>query len=110
RRGGGPENIFRTQDIQRNPLAPNQLVLFPMNFIDPLDYRDNNAVGGKLPFASEWAEIAWFLAPSPNGSTANGTPLFNLYRRQMLLIPRAPLAVQINTTVNGAEIAVGSGN
>jgi type II secretory pathway pseudopilin PulG len=35
-------------------------------------------------FSSRWAEVMYFLVP--NGATANGEPLFALYRRQRLLI------------------------
>jgi prepilin-type N-terminal cleavage/methylation domain-containing protein len=39
-------------------------------------------------FNSPWAEVAYFLYQ--NGQSANGTPLFALYRRQKLLVPTQP--------------------
>jgi hypothetical protein len=98
RRGAGPEHMFRTFDMIR-PVetylgtAPNPAAIFPRDFIDPIDYRSD-----PLPnvFASQWTEVAYFLAP--NGGAAafvdqagniSRTPLFNLYRRQMLLLPPA---------------------
>jgi Prokaryotic N-terminal methylation motif len=44
-------------------------------------YQDANT------YTSTWAEVAYFLRN--NGTTANGTPLFTLYRRQRLLVPNA---------------------
>jgi hypothetical protein len=48
-------------------------------------YEDGNS----YPFA--WAEVAYFLRPSLDASgnqdTANGTPLYCLYRRQMVAVP-----------------------
>lgn len=38
-------------------------------------------------YASQWAEVAYFLAVPPGNPTAEGTPLFALYRRQRLLVP-----------------------
>jgi type II secretory pathway pseudopilin PulG len=42
-------------------------------------------------FRSQWAEVAYFLRPAVNDQglpdTANGTPLYSLYRRQRLLVP-----------------------
>jgi type II secretory pathway pseudopilin PulG len=46
----------------------------------PVDFwRPSNTV-----FSSRWAEVMYFLVP--NGATANGEPLFALYRRQRLLL------------------------
>jgi hypothetical protein len=36
-------------------------------------------------YRSQWAEVAWFL--KPNGAVAGTTPLFALYRRQVLAVP-----------------------
>jgi type II secretory pathway pseudopilin PulG len=42
-------------------------------------------------YHSQWAEVAYFLRPSVNpqnlADTANGTPLYSLYRRQQLAVP-----------------------
>jgi hypothetical protein len=39
----------------------------------------------------QWAEVAWFLRPAVNSEgvqdTANGTPLYSLFRRQRLAVP-----------------------
>lgn len=58
----------------------------PVADYSPPAYMDPNGV----TMYSQWAEVAWFLRS--NGTTANGTPLFNLYRRQMALVPNAAIA------------------
>ena len=48
-------------------------------------------------FASQWAEIIYFL--KPNGSSANGVqPLFTLYRRQRLLLDTTQASNQTGTS------------
>ncbi len=63
------------------------------------DFQQNtNAV-----FNSQWAEVVYFLRAT--GDTAKGTPLFALYRRQLLLVPDSGLITNaggIQTTVPGA--------
>ncbi|MFL5340576.1 MAG: PilW family protein, partial [Gemmataceae bacterium] len=90
RRGGGPENMYRTSDFMTSPATapwrqvnpPQAGLVWPTNFINPVDYRGQpDPVGSTNPFVTQWAEVAWFLVP--NGSSAgSSTPLFNLYRRQ----------------------------
>ncbi len=36
--------------------------------------------------ASRWAEIYYFLAPPPGNPSANGTPLYTLYRQERVLL------------------------
>jgi type II secretory pathway pseudopilin PulG len=56
-------------------------------------YEDiNNLAGPLYQYRFEWAEIAYFLRPQLNPvtkiqDTANGQPLFALYRRQWLAAP-----------------------
>lgn len=95
RRGAGPEHVFRTTDIVR----PVGATVFPTNFIDPVDYREPVAVP-RPAYISQWAEVAWFVAP--NGTSANGLPLFNLYRRQKLVVPNP------GGNVSGGNIVVGT--
>jgi type II secretory pathway pseudopilin PulG len=74
-----PSYLFRTLEPYGGAAHPDPA--FPSLYVDPPDFREAGV------FASRWAEVCYFLAP--NGRTANGTPLFNLYRRQKLLLPRA---------------------
>lgn len=56
--------------------APNNIAM-----LSPADFR---APANNI-YSSQWAEIFYFLVP--NGSNANGTPLFTLYRRQRAVFP-----------------------
>jgi hypothetical protein len=72
------------------PGAPFGGFFPPLDKFGPLDYQ--------LPgqFNSQWAEVIYFLRPIP-GATANGVPLFTLYRRQLLLATAAEInAAQLN--------------
>jgi type II secretory pathway pseudopilin PulG len=74
-----PSYLFRTQEaltVIGTPMGPRA---WPNNYIDPPDFREQNT------FSSRWAEVAYFLYPS--GRSANGTQLYNLYRRQKALVP-----------------------
>jgi hypothetical protein len=117
RRGGaGPNHMFRTQETGRqiidsntgNVWMPPPALVFPTNFIDPIDYRDLTGA-----FTSQWAEVTWFL--QLNGSNANGLPLFNLYRRQQLVIPSNPSTLtgpptgNLGLPPNNAQVLVGNG-
>lgn len=43
---------------------------------------------GTNVFSTPWAEVAYFLVPDPAGAVAGtGTPLFSLYRTQLLVTP-----------------------
>jgi prepilin-type N-terminal cleavage/methylation domain-containing protein len=62
-------------------------------------YEDQDVSG--TTFNSQWAEVVYFLRPAldANGNqetAANGTPLFTLYRRQLLLVPDNNLVQQYN--------------
>jgi prepilin-type N-terminal cleavage/methylation domain-containing protein len=43
-------------------------------------YQDTPGV-----YKSQWAEVAWFV--KPNGKTAGSSPLYALYRRQLVCVP-----------------------
>jgi type II secretory pathway pseudopilin PulG len=46
------------------------------------DYNVND-----VPFASQWAEVTWFLQPNGQSTTGGGPlPLYTLFRRQKLLV------------------------
>jgi type II secretory pathway pseudopilin PulG len=53
--------------------------------LGPRHYQDATEDGNKTVYNSQWAEVAYFLRAT--GDTAKGTPLFALYRRQLLLVP-----------------------
>jgi type II secretory pathway pseudopilin PulG len=50
-------------------------------------YQDS----GNTTFRSQWAEVTWFVRPALDDAgiqlTANGTPLYSLYRRQYGVVP-----------------------
>jgi hypothetical protein len=55
-------------------------------------YQDPPVPGSpSAPYNSQWAEVAYFLRPVPdatgNQDNAAGTPLYALYRRQLLAVP-----------------------
>ena len=58
-------------------------------------------------FNSPWAEVAYFLYP--NGQSANGTPLFALYRRQRLAIANQPAGMSKSGGATSQATAVGDG-
>jgi prepilin-type N-terminal cleavage/methylation domain-containing protein len=41
---------------------------------------------GANTFSSQWIEVCYFLAPVQGASTADGTPLYALYRQQRLVV------------------------
>jgi hypothetical protein len=49
--------------------------------------------------ASRWGEVCYFLALPPNADTANGNPLYTLYRQEKLLLPTATGGYQSPTSV-----------
>jgi hypothetical protein len=79
RRGAGPENNFRVLNPPPSPPSPVLYTPIAPNWMYPPDYRDTAS------FSSQWAEVIYYLAT--NGESANGTPLYTLYRRQKLLAP-----------------------
>ncbi len=52
-------------------------------------YQDTSST-----YNSQWAEVVYFMVP--NGSTAGGTPLFRLHRRQLLAVPADNNQVNVN--------------
>jgi prepilin-type N-terminal cleavage/methylation domain-containing protein len=71
------------------PLSP--LLTLPTDFFGfqpDAKYQDTATT-----FNSQWAEIAYYLRP--NGTSAAGTPLFALYRRQRLAVPNSEAANEL---------------
>jgi hypothetical protein len=77
RRGNRPADFFSAVVPQ-----PGSPLLSPLLFPKP-DTRFQDP--GTSVFNSQWAEVAYFLAP--NGADASGTPLFGLYRQQRVVVP-----------------------
>ncbi len=85
-KGATPENMFR---VLENPQPVPPGMLFPNNFVDPNDYVKTPAFGTTPFFTTRYAEVSYFLVPNNDfaGATQpNPTQLFNLCRRQRLLI------------------------
>jgi prepilin-type N-terminal cleavage/methylation domain-containing protein len=78
KRGNGPGDYFGAQVPGNSPL----LAFNPNYFGQPPGARYQD-VPNRV--TSQWAEVAYFLRP--NGASANGIPLFALYRRQLLVLP-----------------------
>src|SRR5207249_86005 len=64
-----------------------------LNAAEPLDYRQSGNASTPGTYISQWAEAMWFLTPMIDTDTglqmtagASNTPLFNLHRRQKLLL------------------------
>jgi prepilin-type N-terminal cleavage/methylation domain-containing protein len=82
RRGNRPSDFFSAPIPVNDPQCPLLTVPFPDGrFQDP----------GSNLFNSQWIEVVWFLAPAYTTSnvqaTANGTPLYGLYRQQRVVVP-----------------------
>jgi prepilin-type N-terminal cleavage/methylation domain-containing protein len=77
---GGKPNTFTAP----NPLSPSPLTNTSAT-LGPLASRYEDLDPSRSTFNSQWAEVVYFLRPTQD--TANGTPLFALYRRQLLLVP-----------------------
>ena len=63
-------------------------------------------------FVSRWAEVAYFLAAPPSPATqqyANGTPLYNLYRRQRVALSPETIAT-VAAAGGTVSRSVGTGN
>jgi hypothetical protein len=94
-RGNRRENFF-SANLSGVPTSP------PWPFVSPftnpastnffLQSPDANFQDFASEYASQWAEVAYFLVP--NGTAANGTPLYALYRCQYVIVPD-------NRNVNG---------
>jgi len=91
--GNRPEAMFHTTDSQL-PNQPNQLptldivaLLNPTpDFSSPAIPAQNGQPPQPAVFASPWAEVAYFLYPQ-TGAHAGKNQLYDLYRRQRLLLP-----------------------
>lgn len=72
----------------------------PLTQFGPAAYQDG------INLYSQWAEVGWFLRAT--GATANGTPLFGLYRRQLLSVTNNATLnntsrIPADTTVNALD-------
>jgi prepilin-type N-terminal cleavage/methylation domain-containing protein len=76
-RGNERGDFFSTGSLPAGSLLTTSPLL-----LGPRHYQE-----GANPnvYNSQWAEIAYFLRPT--GDNAKGTPLYSLYRRQLLLVP-----------------------
>src|SRR5439155_19578236 len=74
-----------------SPLPPNGTQNGQLQALAPADFRQTDMM------LTQWAEVAYFLRPVSSGATANGTPWYDLYRRQRLLAP------------NGTNITIDAG-
>ena len=106
KRGNTRGDVFTAKVINGSPLY----TLTTNFFGQPADARYQDVPG---TFTSQWAEVAYFLRP--NGVSANGTPLYTLYRRQLLVLPNnldaawnnpVPLVVQ-NPSPPHTDMAAG---
>ncbi len=81
----GQNSTFAYPDPRSPSPLPTSLTLGPR----PARYEDLDS--NLSTFTSQWAEVVYFLRPAVdnlgNQETANGQPLFTLYRRQLLLVP-----------------------
>lgn len=97
-RGNQPENFFLA-DLSKAATSP---LLNPTSGTlgsVPVDGQYQDPTG--TIYKSQWAEVAWFLRT--NGATANGTPLYALYRRQLLAVPDNTLNWSAPGPVAGAN-------
>jgi prepilin-type N-terminal cleavage/methylation domain-containing protein len=105
-----PYNRGQGPPYSANPAL--QSLNIQANFIDTLSGQPPDSLYFDIPslgattatYNSQWAEVAYFLLPQANGATANGTPLFTLWRAQFVIVPSngstaAPGAATINTNV-----------
>jgi prepilin-type N-terminal cleavage/methylation domain-containing protein len=90
RRGNRPSEFFTAPVPATSPLQGG---LFPNpdgRFQDPVFNAAANSITYPL-YNSQWAEVIYFLYPAMTASgvqaTANGTPLYGLYRQQRVVIP-----------------------
>jgi len=76
---GNSRDHFMTAKIPANsPLLTTRSTYFD----HPADARYQDSL---TSYTSQWAEVAYFLQPT--GTSAGTTPLFTLYRTQMLAVP-----------------------
>jgi prepilin-type N-terminal cleavage/methylation domain-containing protein len=100
-RGNRQSDFFTAKVPSPSPLVP---LTGPNPPMGPLTARYENLDGNGTTFNSQWAEVVYFLRPAldSNGiqENANGTPLYTLYRRQLLLVNDNNLVQQYNATTN----------
>jgi prepilin-type N-terminal cleavage/methylation domain-containing protein len=82
-RGNRLSDFFTAQVPGTNTPFPSPLTSSAT--LGPLASRYEDLDPLRSTFNSQWAEVVYFLRPTQD--TANGTPLFALYRRQLLLVP-----------------------
>ena len=77
-RGNERGDFFSTANAN---LPANSPLLTTPQFFGTRHYQES----GNAVYNSQWAEVVYFLQPISD--TANGQPLYALYRRQLLLVP-----------------------
>jgi len=95
---GNHNDRFYTAVINPRPLppfaAPSPLFTAPTTFVEQTlpapfapdaRYQIANNAANDIPYNSQWAEVAYFLLP--NGELAGSTPLYTLYRTQLVVAP-----------------------
>jgi hypothetical protein len=91
-RGNRPEHFFSAR-VPAGSLLLQPGVTF---FNQPVDARHQDPAGQR--YMCQWAEVAYYVQPLPNSWTANGTPLYALYRQ-------VKLAVVNNTAINNQNLS-----
>jgi Tfp pilus assembly protein FimT len=77
-RGNSREHFLTAKVPANSPLFTTRTTFFD----HPIDARYQDS---PTTYTSQWAEVAYFLVP--NGTSAGTTPLYTLYRAQMLVVP-----------------------
>jgi prepilin-type N-terminal cleavage/methylation domain-containing protein len=96
-RGNLREDFFAAS-IPGSPLllpTPDGGSQNPTTFFNQADearYQDTGST-----YNGQWAEVAYFL--TPNGTTAGGTPLYALYRSQLVVLPDNRRANALNLSL-----------
>jgi prepilin-type N-terminal cleavage/methylation domain-containing protein len=82
-RGNQQDRFFTATNIP--PGSP--LLTLPTTFVEAQGLAPDSRyqVGAGTTYNSQWAEVAYFLIP--NGDLAGSTPLFTLYRTQLVVVP-----------------------
>jgi type II secretory pathway pseudopilin PulG len=82
-RGNKPDRFFSASNI---PLG-SPLLALPTTYPEAQGLAPDSRyqVGAGTTYNSQWAEVAYFLVP--NGDVAGSTPLYTLYRAQLVVVP-----------------------
>jgi type II secretory pathway pseudopilin PulG len=82
-RGNKPDRFFSASNI---PLG-SPLLGLPTTYPEAQGLAPDSRyqVGAGTTYNSQWAEVAYFLVP--NGDVAGSTPLYTLYRAQLVVVP-----------------------